>query len=398
MRQDHKRSPLLTIFLVVFLDLLGFGLVIPILPYYAQQFGASAWDLGLLMMCYSLMQFIFAPLWGRISDQYGRRPVLLVSIAGSALSMLALGFANSLSILFIARLFNGICGANISTAYAYVTDVTTDANRAKGMGMIGASFGLGFVFGPAFGGLLSVYGYAAPMFVAAALSSINFVMAYRTVVEPYQAPEVRMRSRSHRKVSLETWKQTFAQKNLALPIGLFFILTFAVTQMEIVFALYMQKHFAYDAKSAGILLAVMGITMALVQGLSMGKLSKMFAESKLVMFGFITCAVSLALFAIAWDAEKAGIALTIMAIGHGVLHPTLSSLTSKASKAHERGAVMGVFHSVSSLARVIGPIVAGFLYDFAFSSAPFWLGVLLLSGAVGLVVKNPSSYAPVDSP
>src|ERR1700722_13367098 len=173
-----RKGSLLTIFLVVFIDLVGFGIVIPILPYYAQQYGASAWALGWLMTSYSLMQFLVSPLWGRLSDRIGRRPVLMISILGTAISMVMLGFAPSLLWLFTARTFAGICAANISTAYAYIADVTTDENRAKGMGMIGAAFGLGFIFGPAIGGILSRYGYSAPMFFGAGLAVINLVFAY----------------------------------------------------------------------------------------------------------------------------------------------------------------------------------------------------------------------------
>ena len=172
-----KKSALLILFLVVFIDLVGFGIVIPILPYYAKEFGASATQLGWLMASYSLMQFFFAPVWGRLSDSIGRKPVLLVSIAGTAASMTFLGFAHSLEWLFIGRIFAGICGANISTAFAFAADVTTPENRSKGMGAVGAAFGLGFIFGPAIGGLLSPYGYSAPMFAGAALAAINLVFA-----------------------------------------------------------------------------------------------------------------------------------------------------------------------------------------------------------------------------
>src|SRR3954471_2848954 len=158
-----RKSALLNIFLVVFIDLLGFGIVIPILPYYAKEFGASGWTLGWLMTSYSLMQFLIAPVWGKISDQIGRRPVLLISILGTCLSMTFLGFARSLAWLFVGRIFAGICGANISTAYAYITDITDESNRAKGMGLIGAAFGLGFILGPAIGGVLSRHGYDVPM-------------------------------------------------------------------------------------------------------------------------------------------------------------------------------------------------------------------------------------------
>ena len=179
-----RQSSLLIIFLIIFIDLVGFGIVIPILPYYAKAYSASASQIGWLMAIYSLMQFLFSPVWGRISDYVGRRPVLLMSLLGSSISMALLGLAGSLSWLFIARAFAGMCGANISTAYAYVTDVTSEKDRAKGMGMIGAGFGLGFIFGPAIGAVLSRYGYSFPMFVGAFMAFANFCFALVKLEEP----------------------------------------------------------------------------------------------------------------------------------------------------------------------------------------------------------------------
>jgi DHA1 family tetracycline resistance protein-like MFS transporter len=173
-----RRSPLLMIFLIVFLDLVGFGIIIPILPYYAQSFGASAQGLGWLMASYSIAQFFFSPLWGSLSDRVGRRKVLLFTVAGGALAMTAAGLAQSFFLLFLARILAGIFGANISTASAYIADVTTEENRAKGMGIIGAGFGLGFIFGPAIGGILSPYGFSVPIFLAAALNISNFLLLY----------------------------------------------------------------------------------------------------------------------------------------------------------------------------------------------------------------------------
>src|SRR5262245_16201796 len=184
-----KKSPLLIIFLVVFVDLVGFGIVIPILPYYAKSFGASATTLGILMMCYSGMQFLFSPFWGRLSDRIGRRPVILTSILGIGLSMVVLGFARSLAWLFAGRLMAGFFGANISAASAYIADVTPPEKRAKGMGLIGAAFGLGFLFGPALGGVLSRWGYGTAALVAAAISLFNFLFASLRLEEPRLSEE-----------------------------------------------------------------------------------------------------------------------------------------------------------------------------------------------------------------
>jgi multidrug resistance protein len=387
-----RKGSLLTIFLVVFVDLVGFGIVIPILPYYAQQYGASAWQLGWLMTTYSLMQFVVAPLWGRLSDRIGRRPVLLVSILGTAVSMTMLGFAPSLFWLFVARTFAGICAANISTAYAYIADVTTEENRAKGMGMIGAAFGLGFIFGPAIGGILSRYGYQAPMFAGAALAILNVIFAFFKLEEPPLSAEARAANRTKR-FDLGNIRNALSDSRTRLAIGIFFLVTFAVTQMEVTFAIYLKALFGLDAQHAGELLALMGIIMVGIQGGAIGKLAKRFGEVRLIVAGLILCVASLAAFGSVATLSSVVIALSVLALGHGVLHPSLSSLASKGAAADRRGATMGVFQSAGSLARVVGPPSAGLLYDQLSKGAPFFSGAIVLTFALAIVLvrtaRNP---------
>lgn len=371
-------SSLLIIFLVVFIDLVGFGIVIPILPYYAQSFGASAWQLGWLMAIYSLMQFVFAPVWGRISDRIGRRPVLLLSIAGTALSMTLLGFASTLRWLFIGRFLAGICGANISTAYAYVTDVTSEKDRAKGMGLVGAAFGLGFIFGPAIGGVLAPYGYGVPMFAGAALALVNWVFAAWKLQEPGLPAEVRASHRSKR-FDLSAWKDALSRPETSWSIAVFFLVTFAVTQMEVIFAIYMRALFGYEARQAGVLLALMGVVMVAVQGGMIGRLARRFGESRLVFLGTGICCVALLGFGTTRSLTLAVSTLCVLAFGHGLLHPSLSSLTSRGAAPDRRGAVMGVFQSASSLARVLGPPSAGWFYDRMAPNAPLIGGSIVLA-------------------
>jgi MFS transporter, DHA1 family, tetracycline resistance protein len=383
-----KKGALLNIFLVVFIDLVGFGIVIPILPYYAKEFGASAWALGWLMTSYSLMQFLFAPLWGRLSDRIGRRPVLLVSILGTALSMTFLGFADSLAWLFAGRIFAGICGANISTAYAYITDVTDESNRARGMGMIGAAFGLGFILGPAIGGILSVHGYAAPMFAGASLAFVNLVLAWARLPEPEATAERRAANRPKR-FSREAIREAFGDSRTRLAISLFFLFTVAWTQIEVVFALFMSARFGYTARDAGVLLALMGLVMVAIQGGLIGRLARRFGELKLAMTGFVLCAGGLLGFGMA---SEVGLAIAILAptaVGQGILHPSLSSLASKGAGASSRGATMGVFQSAGSLARVIGPVMAGFLYDELGISTPFYAAAIILMIGFAILATRP---------
>jgi DHA1 family tetracycline resistance protein-like MFS transporter len=382
-----RKGSLLTIFLVVFIDLVGFGIVIPILPYYAQQYGASAWTLGWLMTTYSLMQFLVSPIWGRLSDRIGRRPVLLGSILGTAVSMVALGLAPNLMWLFIARTFAGICAANISTAYAYIADVTTEENRAKGMGAIGAAFGLGFIFGPAIGGVLSKYGYSMPMFAGAALAAINLLFAFFKLEEPPLSEEARSANRSKR-FDLNNIRSVMSDPRTKLAIGLFFLVTFAVTQMEVIFAIYLKALFGLDAQHAGGLLALMGVIMVGIQGGAIGKLAKRFGEVKLIIFGTAICSVALIGFGSVAALSSVIVALCLLALGHGILHPSLSSLASKGAAADRRGATMGVFQSAGSLARVAGPPCAGILYDRINPSAPFFSGAVVLAVAFVIILSS----------
>jgi DHA1 family tetracycline resistance protein-like MFS transporter len=389
-----RKSALLNIFLVVFIDLLGFGIVIPILPYYAKFFGASGWALGWLMTSYSLMQFLIAPLWGSLSDKIGRRPVLLVSILGTCLSMTFLGFAQSLVWLFAGRIFAGICGANISTAYAYITDVTDESNRAKGMGVIGAAFGLGFIFGPAVGGVLSRHGYSVPMFVGAGLAAFNFVFALLTLGEPPLTREARAANRA-RRFDRETLRMVFSDPRSKLAITEFFLFTLAWTQIEVVFALYMNARYGYDARDAGVLLACMGIVMVLVQGGMIGRLVKKYGEISLVLTGLVLCACGLTAFGMAREIGWAIALLAPTALGQGILHPSLSSLASKGAKANSRGLTMGVFQSAGSLARVIGPVIAGWLFDQAGWSTPFYAASVILGLGFALMAASRKSVAVV---
>ncbi|HYW72009.1 MAG TPA: MFS transporter, partial [Pyrinomonadaceae bacterium] len=243
-----KRSPLLVIFITVFIDLVGFGIVIPVLPYYAEgtRFGATPSQVGLLFASYSVMQLVFSPVLGRLSDKYGRRPVLLISLLGTALGFLILGFANTLLLLFVGRIIDGISGGNISTAQAYIADVTTKENRAKGMGLIGAAFGLGFVFGPAIGGILSRWGINVPFLFAGSLALANALLLYFALPETVTADHpARVSAASGR-----SWTQLFAalrQPALASVLAIYFLGIVAFSIMTASFSLFMMFRLGYDA-------------------------------------------------------------------------------------------------------------------------------------------------------
>lgn len=360
-----KKSPLFTIFLVVFFDLLSFGIVIPILPYYSKSFGADAFDLGWLMAVYSIAQFLFAPLWGSLSDRIGRRPVLLLTILLGASAMVGTALAGSLRVLLIARFLAGVFAANISTASAYITDVTSEENRAKGMGVIGAGFGLGFIFGPAIGGLLAVHNnFSLPILLAAGLGFLNFLFAFVVLEEPARNKAPATRSR------FAGAAETLSNARTGLPIFLFFVNTLAFTQLEVSFGLFVLERFGYGPRGAGGFLAGMGVISATLQGGMIGRLSKKYGELSLVPLAFVLLAIGMAASAYAPTPALFAASLFPVAIGMGMASPCLSSLVSKGAPESRRGSVLGLYQSGGSLARIVGPPVAGFLFDRFGSGTP----------------------------
>src|SRR5215831_9937266 len=360
-----KRSPLLVIFITVFIDLIGFGIVIPVLPFYAEgtKFGATPSQVGLLFASYSVMQLIFAPVLGRLSDKYGRRPVLLVSLLGTAAGFLILGFANTLWLLFVGRIIDGISGGNISTAQAYIADVTTKENRAKGMGLIGAAFGLGFVFGPAIGGILSRWGINVPFLFAGSLALANALLLYFALPETVTADHpARVSAASGR-----SWTQLFAalrQPALASVLAIYFLGGVGFSIKTASFSLFMMFRLGYDAFHNGWVFAFVGVISAFVQGGLIGRLVKTFGEPPLIIIGSILFAASLLLIPFVTPATGLATILVIGAatsIGQALSAPTLSSLASKSAGASEQGSVLGVMQSVASLARAVGPSLAAVL-------------------------------------
>jgi len=360
-----KRSPLLVIFITVFIDLVGFGIVIPVLPFYAEgtKFGATPREVGLLFASYSVMQLVFAPVLGRLSDKYGRRPVLLISLLGTSLGFLILGFATTLWMLFLGRIIDGISGGNISTAQAYIADVTTKEDRAKGMGLIGAAFGLGFVFGPAIGGVLSRWGINVPFLFAGTLAFANAILLYFTLPETV-TPDHPARASA---ASGRGWGQLIASlKNprLGFVMTVYFLSIVAFSIMTAVFSLFMMFRLGYDAFHNGWVFAYVGIISAIIQGGLIGKLVKRFGEPALVIIGSLLFSASL--FATPFIGPAIGlmgILLTgaVSSIGNALNAPSLSSLASKSASAGEQGGVLGAMQSVASLARAVGPSLAAFL-------------------------------------
>jgi DHA1 family tetracycline resistance protein-like MFS transporter len=359
-----KRSPLLVIFVTVFIDLVGFGIVIPVLPFYVEgtKFNASVRMVGLLFASYSVMQIIFTPILGRLSDRYGRRPVLFISLLGTALGFLIMGLAWTLPLLFLGRVIDGITGGNISTAQAYIADITTPENRAKGMGLIGAAFGLGFIFGPAIGGILSKWGIGVPLFFAAGLAFCNAVLLYFVLPETVDKDHpARVSAAAGR------WSQlahALKQQRLAFVLTIYFLFVVAFSIMTTSFALFTMYRFGFDAEHNGYVFALVGVVGAIIQGGLIGRLAKRFGEVPLTITGALLFAVSL--FMIPLIGPGTGLLTFILvgagfAIGNSLATPSLTSLASKSVGPAEQGSVLGVTQSAASLARVVGPTLSSFL-------------------------------------
>jgi MFS transporter, DHA1 family, tetracycline resistance protein len=361
-----KRSPLVVIFTTVFIDLVGFGIVIPVLPFYAEgtRFNATPRTVGLLFASYSIMQLIFSPVLGRLSDKHGRRPVLFVSIIGTGIGFLLLGFATTLWMLFAGRILDGITGGNISTAQAYIADITTKENRAKGMGLIGAAFGLGFVFGPAIGGVLSRWGTAVPFFFAAGLCFANAALLYFTLPETV-TPDHPARVSAAGGRGFSQLLQSLKNPRLGFVLVIYFLFVVAFSIMTTSFSLFTMFRFGYDAQHTGYLFAYVGILAVIVQGVLIGWLVKRFGELALVIAGAFLFAGSL--FAVPFVGPHTGGLLALLvggglfSIGNSLSAPSLTSLASKSVGRAEQGSVMGVTQSVASLARAVGPALAALL-------------------------------------
>jgi MFS transporter, DHA1 family, tetracycline resistance protein len=351
-----KSRPLLLLFLIVFIDLMGFGIVIPLLPMYGERYHPSPVAFGLLMAVYSLMQFLFAPILGRLSDHYGRRPILVLSLAGTVAGYLLFAFQSSLAALFVSRIVAGITGANVATAQAVIADVTREEDRAKGMGLIGAAFGLGFILGPAIGGSAARFGEAAPGLFASGLSAAALILALVALPESNPPGAIR----GHRAIrrgwlSPRSLMEALRHPQLGLLLVLFFLATFAFANFESTFALFSEKRLSLDMTHVAYLFVYVGLLAAVIQGALIGRLVKRFGERRLILAGALCLIPAYAAFSLLTSVPQILLFLGLLALGAGLTGPSLSSLISRLSKADEQGGVLGIGQSLSSLARIVGP-------------------------------------------
>jgi len=386
----NRKPSMLVIFLTVFIDLIGFGIVVPLVPMYSRHYGASGWLIGVIIASFSAMQFVFSPIWGKLSDRHGRRPILLISTAGAALSYVLFaigsGFENhvvAIGALLVSRIFAGACGGNITVAQAYIADITPPENRSKRMGLIGLAFGLGFIFGPAISGIaLKLGGATAPGWTAAALCAANFLLAYFILAESLKPNSGHANQRPH----LDQFFHTLAQPKIGLLIIIFFLATFAFSCFESTLPLLVNDNFHLgldqsESAPAGTVISLFifcGVIGAFIQGGAIGRLVKKFGEPKLIAMSLLFTGIALALLpfikgdgVLKWSAVlhaadgpwiKMLGALALLAIGSSLTRAPLFGLLSNLAPANEQGATLGVCQSAGALARIVGPLFAASFY------------------------------------
>jgi len=399
----RQRSPIFVLFLTVFIDLVGFGIIIPVLPLYAEHFHASPMAIGWLTGIYSGMQIIFTPILGKLSDRFGRRPILIVSIAGTAIGFALMGMANALPLLFVARILAGITGGNISIPQAYIADVTPPEQRSRSMGLIGAAFGLGFTFGPMIGGIMSRISYSAPFFFAAGLAVANALLVYLILPESL--------SREHRLTPHEnaTIAEVFRHGRgsmFAIVVATYFFLIAGFAIMTTLFALFTEKRFGYDAHANGYLFGFIGILTVIVQGGLIGRLVKVFGEVTLARVGMLLTAASLALLPASSNLTLLLVACAGLSFGSGFASPPLSGLASQMIERSWQGRALGVMQAAGSSARLLGPLLGGWLLMLdqskpvsEYGRTPFLVGALIcfVGAILAFCVRKPADDRSIEN-
>jgi DHA1 family tetracycline resistance protein-like MFS transporter len=389
---ESKRRALLLIFGYVFIDLLGYSLILPLLPYYALNFGSTLSLVGFLGTANALAQLVASPVIGRLSDRHGRRPLLIFCTAGTVLSFLLLGLAGSLTMIFLSRVMDGLLGGNNALARAYITDVTDEKNRARGLGLIGAAFGLGFIIGPAMGGFLSRYGYQVPALVAAAFSLVNLVAVILWLPESLtEKVKEEIRSGPQTALTLRALWEALNRPCCAalLQMQLWYGLAFTLFQSS--FSLYAKARFALTAQGTSYVLTYVGVLAVLVQGVAIGRLTARFRERALVLAGVVVMTLSLLAWGFAPSVAALLAVLAPIALAGGVLNTLLSSQLTKAVRAEEVGGILGLSAGLQSFAQIVAPAVGSVALDRVGTWAPGLLGALLMTWPVVLAWRHPGS-------
>ncbi len=371
------------LFLIVVVDLIGFGIIIPLLPFYAEYYQATPAQVGLLMAVYSAAQFISAPFWGRLSDRVGRRPVLLGTILAAALSYIWLGLADTLITLFAARAMGGLMAGNISTAFAYAADVTTRENRAKGMGMIGAAFSIGFILGPAIGGILAGADpanadFRTPSFAAAGLSALAFVLGLVMLKESLSAEAKARIAAQSRVARMKALGDALRTPGIGILLVLSFLATFVFAGLESTFAMWSRRQFGWGPEQNGYLFAFIGILAATIQGGLMGRLATKFGVERLIFAGALALTIGLGWIPFVGSVPELVAAMTVAALGFSVTTPALNTAISVRGESDIQGGLMGVTRSATTLSRMTGPAIAGAAFGFIGLHSPYYAGAAIM--------------------
>jgi MFS transporter, DHA1 family, tetracycline resistance protein len=373
--------PLLVIFLTIFVNLVGFGIIIPLLPFYAETFGASPIVIGLLFASFSVCQLIASPLLGELSDRWGRRPVLIVSLIGTALSFAMLAVAQSLAMLFAARIVDGLSGGNITTARAYIADVTAEEDRARAFGLLGAAFGLGFIVGPALGGLFSTISYTAPIWAAAAITVVATVLAWVWL------PETVHRTHAGGVRPWGALRELSRRPGLRLLLGIDFIYWMSFAVYQTTFALFGARRFGFDATHIGYLFSAFGALGVIVQGGMVGPIADRLGTRRTLVMGLACAAIGWGGSALTYNVPLFVFMLVPGAIGIGLCNATLSALVSNAAAPHEQGRVQGAAGALESLGRTMGPVWGNAVLQGAGEGAAYGAAAGLLVGAAGMATR-----------
>jgi MFS transporter, DHA1 family, tetracycline resistance protein len=379
--------PLLLIFLTIFVNLIGFGIIIPLLPFYAETFGASPLTIGLLFAIFSVCQLAAAPVLGDLSDRYGRRPVLIFSLAGTVVSFVMLALAHSLAMLFFARIVDGLSGGNISTARAYVADITEPKDRARAYGFIGAAFGLGFVLGPALSGILARISITAPIWVAAALTLAATAMAWIWL------PETVHRAQAGTGNPFRYLPELIRRPILRRVMAVDFVYWFAFAIFQTTFALFAERRFGFDVSKTGYFFAAFGVLGAVVQGGCIRPVVRRLGDKGTFILGLAFAIVGLVGAAFAQSVAALALALIPLALGIGFGHPTVASLVSRAARGDEQGRVQGAASGLESLGRTIGPVWGNLALQHYGEAMPF----ISAAGVLAMTVVLAAGYRVADS-
>ncbi|MGD9093612.1 MAG: MFS transporter, partial [Anaerolineales bacterium] len=395
-----QKSRLTIIFIIVFIDLLGFSLILPLLPFYAETYGATPTQVGLLVASYAAAQLVGAPLLGRLSDRFGRRPVLIISILGTFVGFLMLGFAQSLWMLFASRLLDGFTGGNISVAQAYITDITDEKNRARGLGLLGAAFGLGFIVGPAIGGTLSVYGFAVPAFVAAGFSLLALLGVIFFLPESLsERTRADLAKRQKEEFSLKNFWKVVNRPRVGPLLNIRFFYGLAFSTFSTIFPLYALYKLELDAQATGYVLTYVGILVVFVQGYLVGRLADRYLDRHLILVSLVLMTFSLLAWAVTPNLIVLLIVLVPLAFSGGTLNTILNSALSKSVYPEEVGGTLGLSASLESLTRVISPTAGGYLLGSLGTWAPGVASAIIMTGTVAYawrrLIKYPDPQLPV---